>query len=300
MTYIEKKIIKGKPYYYLKKSERVGGRVKTETVAYFGKNLNAAKAAEAVADFGSVNLRVIPNFFSDFYNVMIISQIIISAYAVYKIGLSFFWSAVVAIVVAVAVDLAIKYLKKEVTFPKSAIISGFIIANVLAANQLYLFAVFAAAAMILKHVIILDNKHIFNPANLALATLVFFLPSSHGWSGGLLIPLVIVLGLWTIFTLKRLHLPAVFFGTTLVLLLAFNGLAGLEKFISDGAMWFFGWFMLTEPITSPITTKGQVLFGFLAAVFAFAIMSGLPQFAFPLALVAVDVLVPVIDRYLKS
>ncbi len=239
-------------------------------------------------------------YLRDFYNVMILSQIIIAAYAVYKIGLSFFWSAAVAIAVAVVVDVAIKYFKNELTFPRSAIISGLIIANVLAANQLYLFAVFAAAAMILKHVIRLDNKHIFNPANLALATLVFFLPSSHGWSGGLLIPLVIVLGVWTIFTLKRLHLPAVFFGTTLVLLLAFNGLAGLEKFVADGAMWFFGWFMLTEPITSPISRNGQLIFGFLAAVFAFAIMSGLPQFAFPLALVAADVLVPVIDRYLKS
>src|SRR3989344_4207413 len=142
-------------------------------------------------------------YLKDFYNVMIISQIIIAAYAAYKIGLSYVLSAVVAILVAVAVDVAIKYYKKELTFPRSAIISGFIIANVLAANQLYLFAVFAAVAMILKHIIKINGKHIFNPASLALATLVFIFPASHGWIGGLLIPLVVVFGLWTIFTLKR-------------------------------------------------------------------------------------------------
>ena len=238
-------------------------------------------------------------YLKDFYNVMIISQIIIAAYAVYKIGLSYVLSAVVAILVAVAVDLVMKYYKQELTFPRSAIITGFIIANVLAANQLWVVAAFAFVAILLKHVIRLNKKHIFNPANLALASLVFILPASHGWSGGLLIPLVIVLGLWTIFTLKRLHLPAVFFGTTLVLLLAFNGVAGLSKFIVDGAMWFFGFFMLTEPITSPVSRNGQITFGVLAAVFAFAISAGLPQFAFPLALVAADVLVPVINRYLK-
>ena len=243
-------------------------------------------------------------YLKDFYNVMIISQAVIGAYVTYKIGFAYLLQAAIAIGVAVTVDLLIKYYKQELTLPRSAIISGFIIANVLAANQLYLFAVFAAVAMILKHIIRFESKHIFNPANLVLASLVFILPASHGWLGGLSIPLVIVLGCWTIATLKRLHLPVIFFGTYLILLLAFYQFAGgglldgWQKFISDGAMWFFGLFMLTEPVTSPITTKGQIVFGLLAVFFAFAATFGLPQFAFPLALVAADVLVPIINRYI--
>ncbi len=317
MAYVEKRIFKGKPYYYLKESKRVGGRVKTQTVSYLGTNPEVAKAREVAADFGFINFGVIRNWFANVYNVMILAQIILTAYGIYKTGLPLLWQALVAVGVAVAVDLLIKHLKKEVTarkssafsaprqallgsgFPKSAIITGLIITNVLAANQLWVVAAFAAAAMILKHIIRLNNKHIFNPANLALATFVFLLPASHGWSGATSIPLVIILGLATIFVLKRLHLPAIFFGTTLVLLLATRGLAGWEQFAANGAMWFFGLFMLTEPVTSPISRNGQLVFGFLAAIFAFAISFGLPQFALPIALVAADVLVPIIDRYVN-
>ncbi len=247
----------------------------------------------------------ITSYFRDVYNVMILAQIIITGYAISKLGLPMLWQAMVAVGVAVAVDLAIKHLKKELTFPKSAIITGFIITNVLAANQLWIVAAFAAAAIILKHVIRFNGKHIFNPANLALASLIFILPASHDWAGGLSIPLVIVLGLITIFVLKRLHLPAVFFLSYFVLTAGAGLLAGLpllaaaQKFIADGAMWFFGWFMLTEPVTSPITTRGQILFGALTAMFAFAISLGLPQFAFPIALVAADLFVPIIDRYIS-
>ena len=38
MVFIIKKKIKGKDYYYLRKSERKGGKVKSVNIAYLGKN----------------------------------------------------------------------------------------------------------------------------------------------------------------------------------------------------------------------------------------------------------------------
>ena len=38
MAYIVKKLINGIPYYYLKQSKRVGNKVISKNIAYFGKN----------------------------------------------------------------------------------------------------------------------------------------------------------------------------------------------------------------------------------------------------------------------
>ena len=50
MAYIVKKIIKGRPYYYLLTSKRVGKKVKKKTIAYLGSNFTIAELREKLAD----------------------------------------------------------------------------------------------------------------------------------------------------------------------------------------------------------------------------------------------------------
>ena len=38
MAFVVKKTISGKDYYYLNENKRVGGKVKTKTIAYLGKD----------------------------------------------------------------------------------------------------------------------------------------------------------------------------------------------------------------------------------------------------------------------
>jgi len=50
MTYIVRKIISGRPYFYLIESKKVAGKVHKKTVAYLGKNPAIAEIRETLAD----------------------------------------------------------------------------------------------------------------------------------------------------------------------------------------------------------------------------------------------------------
>ena len=45
MAYVCKKIVSGKPYYYLRISKREGKRIITKDIAYLGGNIQEAKKA---------------------------------------------------------------------------------------------------------------------------------------------------------------------------------------------------------------------------------------------------------------
>ena len=105
---------------------------------------------------------------SDIYWLMIFSLAISTLISVYRLGA---WqnlvNVFVAIFTAVVLDLGIKYLRKEnLKVPRSAIISGFFVSTVLEQSTPLATIIFAAAVAILsKHILRWQGKHIFNPAN---------------------------------------------------------------------------------------------------------------------------------------
>ncbi|MBI2040793.1 MAG: RnfABCDGE type electron transport complex subunit D [DPANN group archaeon] len=301
MAYIEKRKIKGRRYYYLKESKRKGGEVKTRTIEYLGKDIGTARAKEAIFEAEHRPFDVIRNFFSDVYNLMILAMVIITIVSAYfSKSQQIVMAAVIAIATAVILDAAINYVKhKNFDFYwKSPIVTGFIITLVLSANKLYIVAIAAALAIALKHIIRAHNKHIFNPANLALAIVPFFLPASHGWQGSVIWWLPVILGFIVIYKLRRLELPITFLLTYILLTAVFNFPSQIIDFlVAQSAAYFFGFFMLTEPKTSPDTQKGRIIFGIIAAAAAVAFSFFLPQYNLVLGLVAADMLVPVINKF---
>ncbi|MBI4095833.1 MAG: RnfABCDGE type electron transport complex subunit D [DPANN group archaeon] len=246
-------------------------------------------------------MKILKQIWSDVYNVMILSMFFIAAAAAYITkSAQVPETAAVAIAVALATDAAISYAKhKNFNFYyKSPIVTGFIVTLVLATNKLYVVAVVAALAIALKHIIRIHDKHIFNPANLALAIVPFFLPASHGWLGGLVWWLPIILGVIVIYRLRRLELPIAFLPTYILLTAIFNFPSQIITFLTaQSAAYFFGFFMLTEPKTSPDTQKGRIIFGIIAAAAAVALSFFLPQYNLVLGLVAADLFVPIINKF---
>ena len=51
MAYIVKKVISGRPYFYLVESKRIAGKVRKKTIAYLGANPTIAELREVLADF---------------------------------------------------------------------------------------------------------------------------------------------------------------------------------------------------------------------------------------------------------
>ncbi len=185
---------------------------------------------------------------------------------------------IVSILVAIVLDLSIKkfYLKKELSFPFSAFISGTIIGSVAPlSSPTMVVAVADFVAIISKHFIKLKGAHIFNPAalGLLLSLAVFGLgdewwaATSFSFAGAIIIltPLLIFPN-WKAMKL-RVALP--FLTTTAILSLASGDLGGYSLAAMTNAFYalpyYFGFIMVSEPRTSPYQPKEQMAFGILIA-----------------------------------
>lgn len=200
----------------------------------------------------------------------------------------------------VILDLAINYLKdKKFFFPSSAIISGLIIGSVLAPGQNYSLALIASAiAIASKHIIRLEGRHIFNPANFGLFSAGLLLSATFSWWGSSFPPLVILFGLFIAYRMKRFHLMLSFL-ITYAILMSLYSLLTRQPVLNNIllANLYFIFFMLIEPKTSPMTRKGRVIYGALTALFASTFIAILPKYdPSLLALVSADIFVPVLNR----
>ncbi|CRK82119.1 RnfABCDGE type electron transport complex subunit D [Neobacillus massiliamazoniensis] len=184
--------------------------------------------------------------------------------------------------IAVAVSLAVDFIYCMVTNRKSSkdgiVITGLIISLILSVTTpKIIVAGTAAIAILSKHLFVYKKKPIFNPAAFGLLLSVFVFQSGQSWWGAFG-----DLSSWTILFLliggyivtERVNkYPQVlsFLGIFFVLLF-FMGYFNIGNaadalrppFIN--ATLFFGFFMLTDPPTSPAKVKNQVIFGILTAV----------------------------------
>ncbi|MCM2535324.1 RnfABCDGE type electron transport complex subunit D [Neobacillus pocheonensis] len=200
-------------------------------------------------------------------------------------------NAVAAVILAVVGDILFNVLKKRKwTMPDGAVITGLIIALILSsATSTGIIAATAVLAILSKHLLVYKKKPIFNPAAFGLLLSVLFFKTGQSWWGAFG-----DLPAWTILFLlvggyiitNRIHkFPQVFafLGTSFVLL-ALMGHFNIGDAVDAlrppfiNATLFFGFFMLTDPPTSPVKDKDQVVFGILTAAIGtviYAIFGGL-------------------------
>lgn len=169
-----------------------------------------------------------------------------------------------------------------VTNTESALITGLILLLIVPIafprNILFLAAA-CVAAMASKYFATIDKQHIFNPA--AVSVLAFSMISDHiatWWIGTpVMLPFVFVGGLLLARKIQRGKMVSIFF-------LTYFGVVGLFAFFQGGvkpvidtwlagiqhtALFFFGFVMLTEPLTSPSTEKLRRYYAaFVAILFA--------------------------------
>jgi ferredoxin-NADP reductase/Na+-translocating ferredoxin:NAD+ oxidoreductase RnfD subunit len=165
---------------------------------------------------------------------------------------------------------------------ESAYITGLILALIISpmANgswpQHIAFLLAASGlAMASKYILTINKKHIFNPAAVAVALTALGPHQSADWWVGTaaLLPFVIIGGVLLVRKIRRGRMVAIFFISTLAATTLYTLLAGhsvptaLHQTLANSAMFFLGFVMLTEPITTPPTAMKQswyaVLTGFL-------------------------------------
>jgi Na+-transporting NADH:ubiquinone oxidoreductase subunit NqrB len=195
---------------------------------------------------------------------------------------------------------------------KSSLITALSLTLLLKTNLLWLFPVAALLVVAVKFIIRVRGNHIFNPANIAIVTLLLLVPDlvwvspgqwgSAVWFGFVLLFLAgLVLGKAT-----RIDTALFFFVSYSCLLFGRTLWLGdpLEiplHQLQSGALLIFTFFMITDPKTTPDHRLGRFLFVSCVAVLGFIL-----QFSFQIreglfyALAIVSIFRPLVDIVLVS
>jgi Na+-transporting NADH:ubiquinone oxidoreductase subunit NqrB len=195
--------------------------------------------------------------------------------------------------------------------PLSALISSLSLTLLLRTELIGLAAAAAAIAIGSKFLIRVRGKHVFNPANVALVSLMLLSDqawvSSGQWGSA-------AIGAFGLACLGFLVLTRARRAETTIAFLAVYGtlLFGRAIWLGDplsiplhqlqnGALLIFAFFMISDPKTTPDTAVGRALFATLVAAVAFTIQFIFYQPNGPiLALILSAPLVPFIDAVLQG
>lgn len=125
-----------------------------------------------------------------------------------------------------------------------------------------------------KYILSLNNKHIFNPAAIAVVITSFALGESASWWVGTasMLPVVLVGGVLLIRKIRQGEMFVLFVVAALVtecLVSLMQGLSltkELQQLLVESPLFFFATIMLTEPLTAPPTQKLKRIYGVMTGI----------------------------------
>ncbi len=256
-------------------------------------------------------MRAIARIFSPlhdprWYQIVVLSLLLSFGIGVLDFGIH--WQNAVAIFVTAQVVqfLGARYIAKISFDPLSALITSYSLTLLLRTDALSLAMLAAAIAIGSKFLLRWRGKHVFNPANAALVSLMLLFDgawvSSGQWGSATIGAFALAcLGFLVLTRAKRAETTIAFIAVYAGLLLARAIWLGDPLSIplhqlQNGAFLIFAFFMISDPKTSPNSASGRIIFAALVATIAYTI-----QFVFYepngpiLALVMSAPFVPLID-----
>jgi Na+-translocating ferredoxin:NAD+ oxidoreductase RnfD subunit len=214
---------------------------------------------------------------------VLISLILVAGHFSFGI-LRGFDAILLAIGTAVAVELLLGRLEYgSWPHPASAYTSGISVGILVRAPMLWPFALCSAVSIMSKYVLRVKGRHLWNPSNFGLC--VLFFPAAYGlldvaplntqWGNNMWPMLVIwIVGLYTIWKVKRFHVTATYIA-------AFVALAAVRGAVTGDGFWtevapltgpmyqLFALFMITDPVTTVSSKKGEMGVTVLIAIVEF-------------------------------
>jgi len=273
-------------------------------------SLSQLNPTRAIAAFVS-GMRVIARTISAlrdprWYQVFVLSLLL--CFGVFVLDFGIHWQNAIAIFAAaqLAQYAGARFVARVSYDPLSALITSFSLTLLLRTDLIILAMLAAIIAIGSKFLIRVRGKHVFNPANAALVSMMLLSDSawvsSGQWGSATVGALALAcLGMLVLTKARRAE-------TTIAFLSAYGLLlAGRAIWLGDplsiplhqlqnGALLIFAFFMISDPKTTPDSSLGRVLFGTLVASIAYAIQFMAYQPNGPiLALIISAPLVPLID-----
>lgn len=219
---------------------------------------------------------------SDGRHFQIIAQISFLCYGVLLLGWDADWQNYLAIFsgVIAAQGLAIRFAGFPMDSLKSALITGLGLSLLMKANDPWLFLFAALLAIGMKFLTKVNGKHVWNPANFGIVAAAFL--SGDAWispgqwgSSALIIFIVGTAGLAVLSNIKRLETGLAFLITfaaleyiRTVLYLGWEHDVFLLK-LTNGSLWLFSFFMITDPMTTPNHRKLRIGWAMIVGAISF-------------------------------
>ena len=223
----------------------------------------------------------------------------------YGFGIKALLPVIISVITTSLLDFIIEFYKsKSFYFPQSALISGLFIGGLLTQNlQWYAYVSAGVIAIISKHLIKFQQKHIFNPANFGVLLVSIVFGVSHTWWISSPLILVLIFGIFIIWRLRRFDLTISF----LVSYYLINSIIELSQgaqfseiyytIINGGVIYFFSMYMLIEPRTNPNAGKQRIIYGIMVAILFILLHKIIPRHDLPLALAVGNIFVPILNRF---
>ncbi len=174
-----------------------------------------------------------------------------------------------------------KFVTGEKFDPRSALITSMSLTLLLRTGQVEFAVIAAFLAIGSKFLLRIRGKHIFNPANFAIVSLMLVSDQvwvSTGQWGNTMLGAVLLGagGLLVISRARRAETSFAFFGIFAALYIGRGLILGdplpiaLHQ-LQNGALLVFTFFMISDPRTCPDSARGRLVYGALVALVAFLI-----------------------------
>ncbi len=245
------------------------------------------------------------------YQIIVLGLLLTYGIAVLDFGIR--WqNALVIVATALFVQfLGTRHFKLPRFDPLSPLITSLSLTLLLRTDAIWLAAIAAILAIGSKFLLRYRGKHVFNPANFALVSLMLL--SDHAWvssgqwgSAAIGAFILACLGFLVLTRARRAETTIAF--VLLYAAMLFGRALWLDDPLSiplhqmqNGALLIFAFFMISDPKTTPNTAMGRILFAGLVASVAYTIQFIYYQPNGPiLALILCAPVVPLIDSLLQG
>jgi Na+-translocating ferredoxin:NAD+ oxidoreductase RnfD subunit len=172
----------------------------------------------------------------------------------------------------------------EWEFPSGAILTGMLVAMVLTSHEpWWVVAVTTVVGVLSKYAARTKSANVFNPAALAIVATFYVFNTGQSWWGAMpnapaiTLAVLFAAGIFIADRVNKLPLVVAFLGVYYLLftLTAFFGdpriVAEIYRAPDLQAVLFFAFFILTDPPTSPVRHKPQIICGVLVAVVSYGV-----------------------------
>ena len=246
-----------------------------------------------------------------YYQIIVLTSLV--GFGVIALDFGIHWQNAVTIVSAA---LVVQYIgtrsaRLQGFDPLSPLITSLSLTLLLRTDEPAIAALAAAIAIGSKFLIRFRDKHVFNPANIALVILMLASDkawvSSGQWGSAAIGAFTLAcLGFLVLTRARRAETTIAFLLVYATLLLGRaiwlgDPLAIPMHQLQNGALLIFAFFMISDPKTTPDTPAGRIVFATLVATAAFVIQFIYYEPNGPiLALVASAPIVPLIDTLMRG